>query len=197
MAVGFIGWTVHACAQQSAAVPDRISDFAADYLSSRPHCALVIGLLRDGKRAVRGFGETNSTHPAPPDGKTLFEIASVTKVFTGLLLADLCESGTVRLDEPINDLLPPGITGPPQPDGLITLGNLATHTSGLSRGSRGIFSPPICSIPTRITPMPISSPALPRRNWRANRGLLPVTQTTASASWANCSHRKPVPRTSY
>jgi D-alanyl-D-alanine-carboxypeptidase/D-alanyl-D-alanine-endopeptidase len=61
----------------------------------------------------------------------LFEIGSVTKVFTATLLADLSLAGSVSLDEPLQALLP-GVRVPTR-DGEITLEHLATHSAGLPR----------------------------------------------------------------
>ena len=80
--------------------------------------SLAYAVVRDGDAAVGGFGGA--------DPRTIFEIGSVTKVFTALLLADLAERGQVRLSDPAARYLPGG-TGP------VTLADLATHTSGLSR----------------------------------------------------------------
>jgi CubicO group peptidase (beta-lactamase class C family) len=63
----------------------------------------------------------------------VFEIASVTKVFTGILLAQAVLSGEVKLDDPISMYLPEGVTAPEYEGKSITLLDLATHTSGLPR----------------------------------------------------------------
>ncbi len=68
-------------------------------------------------------------------GSGLYEIGSVTKVFTALALARLVVAGTVRLDEPLADLLPAGARVP----GPITLRQLATHTAGLPRLPTGML----------------------------------------------------------
>lgn len=62
---------------------------------------------------------------------TLFEIGSLTKTFTGLLLADDVVRGTVALDDPVTKYLPaPGLSR----DGrAVTLRDLATQSSGLPR----------------------------------------------------------------
>jgi len=84
--------------------------------------SLVIGVVQDGKSEILGFGEGS------PDGRTIFEIGSVTKTFTALLLADAVERGVVKLDDPVAQLLP-GFTIPKS----ITLLDLATQSSGLPR----------------------------------------------------------------
>jgi D-alanyl-D-alanine-carboxypeptidase/D-alanyl-D-alanine-endopeptidase len=99
---------------------------------------IVVGLYDAGKTEVYGFG----TGPGgkPPDGSTLFEIGSVTKVYTSLLLADAVQRKEVDLDQPVSELLPPGVTVPTgaagqgnTPGAPITLRNLAVHNSGLPR----------------------------------------------------------------
>ena len=67
------------------------------------------------------------------DENTDFEIGSVTKTFTGSLLADAIERGEVRADERLGDVLP--LDGAPAAD--VTLEELATHTSGLPRIATG------------------------------------------------------------
>jgi CubicO group peptidase (beta-lactamase class C family) len=85
---------------------------------------LAIGILKGGERRVFTYGT------AKPD--SLFEIGSITKTFTGLMLARMVAEGKVRLDEPVRELLPAGTVGKPAgPE--ITLLDLATHHSGLPR----------------------------------------------------------------
>lgn len=75
--------------------------------------------------------------PSPVSASTLFEIGSETKTFTGALLAQLISSGQVSLSDPLGKYAPPGVVVPTWNAGgseiPITLGNLATHQSGLPR----------------------------------------------------------------
>ncbi len=94
---------------------------------------LVVGIYDDGQTEVYGLGVRSPTDQHAPDGDTLFEIGSVSKVFTCLLLADAVTQKQVSLDEPLSHLLPARIK-PPMRDGVeITLAHLATHSSGLPR----------------------------------------------------------------
>ncbi|MCP5114243.1 MAG: beta-lactamase family protein, partial [bacterium] len=82
----------------------------------------VIGVVHHGERRILAYGT------AEPD--SIFEIGSITKTFTGLLLAQLVEQGRTGLDSPVRALLPRGTVGRPTKS-EISLLNLATHRSGL------------------------------------------------------------------
>jgi serine-type D-Ala-D-Ala carboxypeptidase/endopeptidase len=62
---------------------------------------------------------------------TLFEIGSLTKVFTALLLADMVYRNELKFDDPLDRHLPSGFRTPQRNGLAITLADLATHTSGL------------------------------------------------------------------
>jgi len=93
--------------------------------------AIVIGLYDAGKTEVFGFGTTPLG--TPPDDRTLFELGSVTKVYTSLLLADSIQRREVTLDQPVAELLPTGVSVPTREGVAITLKHLALHSSGLPR----------------------------------------------------------------
>ncbi|QDU60332.1 D-alanyl-D-alanine-carboxypeptidase/endopeptidase AmpH precursor [Planctomycetes bacterium Pan216] len=80
-----------------------------------------------------GLGAKSDEDPTKPDADTVYEIGSITKVFTGNLLADMVRRGEVKLDTPVQELLPEGVLVPKRGDGEITLLDLTTHTSGLPR----------------------------------------------------------------
>jgi CubicO group peptidase (beta-lactamase class C family) len=94
---------------------------------------IVVGVLEPAGQRVIAHGGFSATNPRPVDGDTLFEIGSVTKVFTSLLLADLVERGEVQLDDPVAKYLPPSVRVPDRDGRAITLQDLATHTSALPR----------------------------------------------------------------
>ena len=93
----------------------------------------VIGLISSTDRVVYGYGEAHDGAGDVPTGKTLFEIGSVTKTFTATLLATMVESGEVRLDQPVRELLPPDVKVPSKDGVEITLLTLTDQTSGLPR----------------------------------------------------------------
>lgn len=94
----------------------------------------VVGLLdADG---VRFVARGDAGDGRAPDADTVFEMGSVTKGLTGLLLAEMAVAGDVRLDQAIGSLVPDDLGLDPRVAG-ITLEELATHRSGLPRLASG------------------------------------------------------------
>lgn len=94
--------------------------------------ALIIGAVRNGETAVVGFGDADG-NGTEPDGDTIMGIGSITKAFTGQVLASLVADGTVNLTDRLQDRIGWDITVPGRDGHAIRLINLATHTSGLPR----------------------------------------------------------------
>jgi CubicO group peptidase (beta-lactamase class C family) len=91
---------------------------------------IVVGVIDPSGRRVVAYGKT-AKDGTPVDANTVFEIGSVTKVFTSLLLADMVQRGEVALTDPVSKYLPPNVKMPERGGKKITLIDLATHTSGL------------------------------------------------------------------
>lgn len=106
----------------------------ADRLARR-RTGVVVGAVAGAAEAVTGRGDTGRGEA--PGASSLFEIGSITKVFTALLLADGVVRGDWRLDTPVRDLLPAGAVVPDRDGVAITLEHLATHRSGLPRSPAG------------------------------------------------------------
>lgn len=105
-------------------------DQAAERLARR-RVGVVVAAGPPGDTHVAARGDTGRGEA--PDAHTLFEIGSITKTFTTLLLADGVVRGRWRLDTPVRELLPAGVEVPSRDGEQITLQHLATHTSGLPR----------------------------------------------------------------
>jgi D-alanyl-D-alanine-carboxypeptidase/D-alanyl-D-alanine-endopeptidase len=101
--------------------------------SERRGVGIVVGVITPEGRRVISHGGFAQGDPRHLDGATVFEIGSVGKVFTALLLADMVQRGEVALDDPIAKYLPPDVKVPQQAGRAITLIDLATHTSALPR----------------------------------------------------------------
>lgn len=101
--------------------------------------AAVFGTYDQDDIAVYAYGETSPGQSQRPDGDTLFEIGSITKVFTAVLVQRLAEQGRLDWDQPISSYLTESQFDN-ESVGAITLRSLATHSSGLPR-LPGNFSP--------------------------------------------------------
>lgn len=100
---------------------------------ARRSVGIVVGIIGPEGRRVIAYGAPDASGGRPLDGDTVFEIGSVSKVFTSLLLADMVQRGDVALDDPIAKYLPADVKVPQRNGKQITLVDLATHTSGLPR----------------------------------------------------------------
>jgi D-alanyl-D-alanine-carboxypeptidase/D-alanyl-D-alanine-endopeptidase len=111
---------------------DAVRQRAEELTRTGMHASIVIAVL-DGKHsAVYGFGSVQAGKNIKPGADTVYQIGSVTKTMTGLLLADAVAENKVTLDEPVATLLP-GYTLPAFDGKKISLLDLATHYSSLPR----------------------------------------------------------------
>jgi D-alanyl-D-alanine-carboxypeptidase/D-alanyl-D-alanine-endopeptidase len=95
--------------------------------------AMIVGAVRNGETVVVGFGETSDGSGKVPDGQTMLRIGSITKAFTGQVLADRVGKGTVKFTDRLQDRLGWPVKVPERGGRQIRLIELATHTSGLPR----------------------------------------------------------------
>lgn len=93
----------------------------------------VVGVIDPQGRRVIVHGAANLGGARPLDGDSVFEIGSITKVFTALLLTDMAARGEVALEDAVAGYLPAGVTMPLRGGRTITLRDLAMHASGLPR----------------------------------------------------------------
>lgn len=110
----------------------RIEGYAADYMAKRPESGLVIGVIQGTNAAVFAYGHLDGPDSAAPDADTLFEIGSVTKVFTAIAGETLAREGVFSWTNSVRELVPPAIDLPAVFEQM-TLEHLASHRSGLPR----------------------------------------------------------------
>jgi D-alanyl-D-alanine-carboxypeptidase/D-alanyl-D-alanine-endopeptidase len=92
---------------------------------------IVVGVIDAKGRRIVSYGAAATGDARPLTGETVFEIGSITKVFTSLLLADMVRKGEVALTDPVAKYLPATVKMPTRGDRQITLQDLASHSSGL------------------------------------------------------------------
>lgn len=128
-----IGWPGTPDHDQSAMSPLRqlATDAARKTFASNGLVSLAVAVVADGKAEIVCLGARELAGREPVSDSTRFEIGSITKTFTGILLARQVEAGEVTLDQRFASLLPVDVTVPRHAAQEITLRHLATHTSGL------------------------------------------------------------------
>ena len=99
-------------------------------IAARAGAGMVVGVVEPGGARIVARGPAGGS---AFDGDTVFEIGSITKVFTALLLADMALKGEVALDDPAAKYLPHGAAMPSRNGKQITLRQLSLQTSGLPR----------------------------------------------------------------
>jgi len=122
----------------SAPLPPReaLDSLFTAYFDEGNTPGLAVGVVsRGGLVWSRSFGVRDLATRAPVDEDTVFRVGSITKTFTGLAVLALRDQGKLALDAPAEQYLPElkGLVYPTDDSARITLRNLVTHTSGLSR----------------------------------------------------------------
>jgi CubicO group peptidase (beta-lactamase class C family) len=132
--LGFAFASVMSAAGETPAdLQTRVHDALQSLVAKKKLAGVVAGVYHAEQSQVFGLGEILLGTGKTPDGDTLFEIGSITKVFTGTLLALSDQEGRLKEDTPLRELLPAGVNAPGFEGHPILLGQLAAHTSGLPR----------------------------------------------------------------
>jgi serine-type D-Ala-D-Ala carboxypeptidase/endopeptidase len=107
--------------------------------------SIVVGIIdKDGPKYYN-FG-TKTIGGKPVNEHTIYEIGSISKTFTAILLAQMVQEGKLKTNDAAQNYLPVSVKLPMRDDKQITLGHLSDHTSGLAR------------MPTNFTPKDPSNP---------------------------------------
>ena len=130
---------VRASAETRASLSDaEIKTMLQDWIDKdKLGIGLVVGLIDPHGSRVISYGKLDNGASPEVNGDTLFEIGSITKVFTRLLLHDMAARGEMNLDDPVQKYLPASVRMPTRHGKQITLWDLTTHTSGLPREMGG------------------------------------------------------------
>jgi CubicO group peptidase (beta-lactamase class C family) len=141
--------TLVCLASAYAQVPsdEEIRKILADRID-RDHqgVGIVVGVIEPKGRRIVSVGKLDSGDKRVLNGDTVFEIGSMSKVFTSLLLMDMVQKGEVALTDPVAKFLPATVKIPERNGKKITLQDLSTQSSGLPR------------MPTNFSPKDITNP---------------------------------------
>lgn len=131
--VAFLATSLAWAAGPPDATP-KIDALARSYVESGVAPGCVVGIVDGDSTRVLGFGRLGGAGgDRAPDGDTVYEIGSISKAFTGILLALAVSDGRVKLDDPLQTILPPEAKVPVAGPRPVTLADVATHSSGLPR----------------------------------------------------------------
>jgi serine-type D-Ala-D-Ala carboxypeptidase/endopeptidase len=142
------GFTL-SCALAFSQVPSdtEIRKILADRVGAENNgTGIVVGIVDANGRRIVSYGSLARNDTRKLDGNTVFEIGSMTKVFTSLVLMDMVRRGEVALTDPISKYLPETVKVPERNGRKITLADLSTQSSGLPR------------LPTNLTPKDENNP---------------------------------------
>ena len=121
--------TFHSAAQSNT---DReLTTHIEQSIAAGNYNSMIITFINDNKTTTKSFGEITVGSGIKPDKNTLFEMSSISKTFLGSLVGILAERGEIKLDDPINNYLPPGVKLASMNGKEITILNLSTHFSGV------------------------------------------------------------------
>jgi len=133
---------------EAATFADEVARLAtpqvdASGLTPTRSVGLVVMVVTDQGTRTFGFGARSAGGATPPDGDTFFQVGSLSKTFTGLLLAAQIESsgGTLLPSPPVNALLAPDLRMPGFGTQPVTVAQLATHYGGLPQFPNNMTGP--------------------------------------------------------
>lgn len=134
------GYQVQTDNRMTSAIDTLVEKLIRPYIQQEHATGLSIAVIQNGIVHRYSYGEVEKGARKLPDPKTtIFEIGSVTKTFTSLLLAREVLRKKMDLKDPINKYLPDSIPNLSYKNTTITLQHLANHTSGFPRLPANIF----------------------------------------------------------
>jgi len=131
--VAILLMTLPVFADQTLRVPADVKETIRFLVEHGYNVSIIVGIVDPNGTRYYSYGNTAVSGNQRLDKNSVFEIGSITKVFTAIILADMAERGKVALDDPIEKYLPESVRVPTRKGQSITLAHLATHTSSLPR----------------------------------------------------------------
>lgn len=119
---------------------DSIQALIKQEVAAQRGKSIIVGVIDStGRRQVFAEGILGDNDRRQPDANTLYEIGSITKVFTSLILCDMDLQHQLSIHDPLSKYLPPNTRAPQWNGKEITLLSLATHRSGMPRFPYNVF----------------------------------------------------------
>lgn len=121
------------CQAQDTMISEEVKDNIKSRVENAINTGIVVGVISSNGITYYSYGVKSLETNDAVDENSVFEIGSISKTFTGILLADMVIKGDLNLDDPLQSLLPNGITAPTKNGEAIKLFQLSNHTSSLPR----------------------------------------------------------------
>lgn len=122
------------CCQAQTELSKEIDENIKQRIQNGVNTGIVVGIIdANGTTEYYSYGVKSLKTKEGIDKNSIFEIGSISKTFTGILLADMVLKNKMKLDDPLQKHLPEGITAPTRNGESIKLVHMANHTSSLPR----------------------------------------------------------------
>lgn len=119
---------------QDITITDEVKENIKERIKNGESVGIVVGVVNArGGREYFSYGKTRMKGGKAVDEYSIYEIGSISKVFTGIVFADMVVHRELRLEDTVQKYLPSGVKIPTRNGDSITLEHLATHTSALPR----------------------------------------------------------------
>ncbi|GAA5022545.1 hypothetical protein GCM10011506_00690 [Marivirga lumbricoides] len=112
-------------------ITQRIDSAVNSFHEANPEVSISVGFLQNGEEFYTAYGHLSREDKTKINKHTVFEIASITKIMTGNLIAQAALEGRLKVDDYIDDYLPAAYQLDDNIQGKITIADLASHQSGL------------------------------------------------------------------
>ena len=114
-------------------IPEDVKEMIKSRVNNGIAPSIVIGMINADGTQFFAYGKKSLNAEEDVDKNSIYEIGSITKTFTGVILADLAQRGKVSLDDPLQKYLPDNIKSPTRNGESIKLVHMSNHTSSLPR----------------------------------------------------------------
>lgn len=118
---------------RSSTLDSLVHQSVLRYLQDEKAVGISIAIVKKGKPFFYNYGETKAGNKQLPNKLTIYEIGSLTKSFTGILLGKAILDHKIGLDDDIRQYLKGSFPNLEYQGKSITIRNLANHTSGITR----------------------------------------------------------------
>ncbi len=139
--------------KKQTALDLKIDSIVNEFISNPINAGLSVGIIQNGATFFYHYGETKKETHQLPTNQTIYEIGSVSKTFTGLLLAQALSDKKITLEDDIRKFLPAKLPNLEYKSNPIKIRHLVNHTSTIPR------------IPVNLDKQPNYDPLNPYKNY--------------------------------